>query len=101
MTIAVRNVQIQIAYIAKQPHSCYECSSSFTLYEKQCGLSECDHIKHCFLCNQNECIKCKSICILSNGECKCTERIVIIIVCIILSILVVGLVIYCLTKLKE
>ena len=80
------------------PHSCYECSSSFTLYEKQCGLSECDHIKRCSLCNQNECIKCKSICILSNGECKCTERIVIIIVCIILSILVVVLVIYCLTK---
>ena len=80
------------------PHSCFECDSSFTLYERQCGISECDHLKHCSLCNQNECIKCKSICILSNGECKCTERIVIIIVCIILSLLVVGLVIYCLTK---
>ena len=80
------------------PHSCYECTPSFTLYERQCAVSDCKKIKHCSLCNNNECLKCSGICILDNGKCNCTEKIVIIIVCILIGVLALGVVIYCLVK---
>ena len=82
------------------PRTCYQCRPEFTLYEKQCGMTTCDSIKHCELCteNQTECIKCKKICIVDNGECNCVERIVIIVVCILIGITVIAIVAYCLTK---
>lgn len=80
------------------PHSCYECTPDFILYDRRCANSECKNIKHCSLCEGNECLKCSGICIVDNGKCNCTEKIVIIIVCILIGIIVVGIVIYCMVK---
>ena len=77
-------------------HSCIECTNNYILHLGDCGTYEECNIKNCELCSfENKCIKCKS-CVTSSGKCTCRERIIIYISCGILSLLIIGIVLYCL-----
>ncbi len=77
-------------------HSCIECSNNYILHLGDCGKKEGCQIKNCELCSfENKCIKCKS-CVSSSGKCTCREKIIIYVSCGILSILIIGIVLYCL-----
>lgn len=79
--------------------SCIRCKIGFEVVNHKCG-KECIHIDNCKVCTTNltQCIRCNKGCQLSNLECSCIERIAIISSCVILSLIVIGIVIFCLTK---
>ena len=79
---------------------CLKCQDEFELVGGKCGEEECSSLPHCKYCNRelNRCYKCKGVCILKGNDCDCVERVVIIVVCVVISLLVIGVVLYCLIK---
>lgn len=79
--------------------SCMQCKIGFELVLNKCG-NNCTHFNYCDICSIDltQCLHCTSKCSLSNGKCSCVSKIVIIVVCVIISLLIIGVIIYCLTK---
>lgn len=79
--------------------SCIKCESGFTVTGNRCG-KYCTNLYQCQYCNEDlsKCIFCRNGCSLSNGKCTCASRIVIIVLCVIFSVIILSVVIYCLTK---
>ena len=78
---------------------CIKCKEGYELKESKCGITKCSQIANCNLCveDQSECLKCKGICVLKKGKCNCTERPIIIGVCVLIGIIVVTFVIFALS----
>lgn len=81
--------------------SCLKCFPEYTLTNRQCGF-KCNSIDKCQLCSYDatECVKCIKSCSLEGGKCSCVARNVIIVLLTILSVLIVGIVAYCLMNSK-
>lgn len=77
---------------------CYQCKKGFINHYSKCG-KKCTSIINCYLCNAEEtkCIKCKSNCIFNGVYCDCTERYVLGFVLTLFSIILIGILIFCLT----
>ena len=78
---------------------CIKCKEGYELKESKCGITQCSHISNCNLCleDQFECLKCNGMCVLKKGECNCTERPIVIGVCVLIGIIVVTFVIFALS----
>ena len=73
-----------------KPKNCYICSHEFTIIQRQCGR-KCDNIEQCDICNEDytKCLHCMHGCQVDiNGECSCKSRVIVIIVCIIISVII-------------
>ena len=84
--------------------TCMKCKPFFILTNRRCGIA-CTSLNKCRVCipDKGECLLCNRGCNLELGKCSCTARNVIIILSVILSLIVIGIVGYCLinTKLTE
>ena len=77
--------------------NCFECKKGFINHNKICGI-KCKSIVNCQICNidKTKCIKCRSNCVYNGSICDCTERYVLIIVCIFITVSTVSVVCFCL-----
>lgn len=82
------------------PHktSCMKCKNDFILVNHKCGKQCSPSIEHCRLCSSDttQCIQCEKGYELIDGGCSGLSRNIVIIVCIVISIIIIAVVMYCL-----
>ena len=76
---------------------CFKCKPGFIRYYAKCG-KECSSIMNCLLCDREEkkCIRCKSNCIFNGTYCDCTQRYILVIVCLVFTIFMISAFFFCL-----
>lgn len=77
---------------------CIECIKGFSRSKGQCG-KKCKTITNCLLCDDSKliCIQCAQNCKLINNICSCQLRYILYFVFFIITILAVGITVYCMT----
>ena len=80
---------------------CYKCKEGFINHYHMCGI-KCNSIINCQICSSDKtkCIKCKPNCSFNGILCDCTERYVLIIVCILIAISTISITCFCLMNIS-
>ena len=80
--------------------NCEKCEKGYLLKNGICGEKKCKNFPHCNLCDnyRNICLNCRRYCNVVNNECSCTEFYVVISFCVFISIVIIGIFIYCLFR---
>lgn len=83
---------------------CLKCFDSFINKKNKCGKICTIQIKNCDLCNDDlsKCIFCNKGCSLDTktGLCSCNTKSIIRIVCLVISCVIIGIVVFCLINTK-
>lgn len=76
---------------------CFKCKPGFKRFYSKCG-KKCSSILNCNLCDATEkkCVRCKSNCIFNGTICDCTERYVLAVVCLVFTIFMIFIFLFCL-----
>ncbi len=84
-------------YCSGNHNYCYRCKEGFIRHYSYCGI-KCNSIINCQLCSEDKtkCIKCKPNCFYNGILCDCTERYILIIVCIFIAVSTICITCLCL-----